>query len=1149
MRFIYNSNTYPLSHSLRAMAIAVVAVLTSLLPGSALALPASHYAENSALAQGRWARVRVESDGIQHLSAATLKSMGFSDPTKVNVYGFGGRVLPDIFSELDPDDLPLLPCVRTSAGISFFGFGPVRRSLESSSGVMTFSHEIQPYAEESWYFVSDVATDGSAAILAEASQGAAGSPTASTFRDFIAYEKDLTHPSNSGRNYLGEDFRSQTKQSFTFALPGAAGDGAARVSFGSKTPASSRITMSVKGDAGQSTGFTLPAVSSDFMTLRTGTLSLSGLTDELTLDIEFEGSSPTLARLNWIEVEYTRRLELHQGQLYFNTTDAGTVTMQVTGCSADTRIWDVTDPIRPTEVKFTLSGSQASFVTPGGYREYVAFNPGASGHALKAGQAVGNQNLHALPAPDMLIIAPAQYRQAALTLAEHHRVHDAMTVHVLAPEDIYCEFSSGTADVGAFRRILKMWRDRDMAEGIEPRTRYCLIMSRPTYDNKMIMPATKSLGAPRIPIWQSPTGFSHTTSYSTDDYIGMTEDTPDGRFSISEAKICVGVGRMPVTSATQAREMVAKIIDYVTNPTVGNWRNRIMLIADDQDAAAHFTQMESLHSRLTATERGRRFDIERLYLDNFDQTPGPTGITFPAAKEKMLRNYNDGVLVTGYIGHASTVGWTHENLFNWQDINSLANPNPFFLYAATCDFGRWDDDPTTGAEILWSKTSGGIIATICASRSVLISDNKRMSDGIGGAMFDIPLSDPGRRLGDILIDAKNYATSVTTRGDSNKLAFLLMGDPAMRLSVPEMTVDVESIGDIAMDPAPEDDVILGARTRTTLSGIVRNPDGSTAEDFDGSIDIVLYDAESVIETQGHGDPDYKRVYNDRTTVLYRGAAAVSKGRWNATLTLPTEIENNFTPARFTFYASDKGGREAHGDNTSFYVYGYDESAAEDLRGPDIELFAINREDFTDGAVVHSTPVALARFVDESGINLSDAGIGHRITLVLDDKKYLDDASSYYSPDPTDFRGGDLRYPLPELTAGEHSLRLVVWDNANNSSEAEVKFTVAAAKVPEILDLRTNAGPARESVDFSIATDRPMASMECRMEVFDIAGRRVWSYEAERSTDILANLSVHWDLNDAAGQRVPRGIYICRATISAADGTSATASRRIAVAAP
>ena len=104
-----------LPSGLLAKAVILIAMLSlSAITGNAL--PTDFYASSSALSQGKWARVQVKESGMQLISNSTLKSLGFTDPDKVNVYGFGGRMLSERLNESMPDDLPVVPLNQDSSG-------------------------------------------------------------------------------------------------------------------------------------------------------------------------------------------------------------------------------------------------------------------------------------------------------------------------------------------------------------------------------------------------------------------------------------------------------------------------------------------------------------------------------------------------------------------------------------------------------------------------------------------------------------------------------------------------------------------------------------------------------------------------------------------------------------------------------------------------------------------------------------------------------------------------------------------------------------------------------------------------------------------------------------------------------------------------
>lgn len=1077
---------------------------------------------------------------MQLISRETLKSLGFSDITKVNVYGYGGNMLSERLDLTMLDDLPLIPSLHTPKGIIFYGLSTLSWQYGKDLSEKPI-HALNPYSSKSYYFISDREATSIEPATKEVLD-IHGENTITQFEQHLVHETDILAPSNTGRLMLGEDFRIQNTRSFNFSLPGIVSPVTMSVRFGAKV-SNGTSTLLFHANKVQ-----LPSTESDiirgipssdtFLVTTTTEKTIENTGEELNLSISYSNSGAIfIAALDYIRLSYTRELKLHKGILNFQISPASPSKVRIEDCDVNTVIWDVTDKVNPIIIPHTLSGSTAEFATDAGFHEYVAFNPASvSLHAASAGM-VANQNLHGETVPDMLIITPTIYREAAERIATLHNETDGIRTLIVTPETVYNEFSSGVPDVTAFRRLLKMWYDRRGISG-GAYTKYCLIMGRPTYDNRSITPVVRNAGYPRIPIWQSPEGFSEATSYSNDDYIGMLDDYHAG-WDIGNAAIHVAVGRMPVKSVSEALSAATKLEKYIRDPQLGQWRNNVMIIADDQDNGIHLKQAETVCSNMLNSPNGNDYVYERLYLDAYNLGFSGTGAVYPEARERMFSRLNEGVMFWNYIGHASPKGWGHENLLTWTDIKSMSNRCLPFLYAATCEFMRWDADEVSGGEEMWLNPNAGVIGMICPSRTVYISLNGDLNACTSQFFLNRDKDGKGMRIGDIMLNGKNSMGK-----DTNKLRYGLMGDPAMRLPAPEFKIEVDGI--ISETPTPEDALpILSAGSSVKISGRITYTDGTTVEDFNGVTEIRLYDAEKVVTTNGNGSTGVTMEYNDRTTRLFSGRARVTDGHWQTVVTIPIDIENNYSPALLSLYASDSDGREASGSSDRFYVYGASDKSQEDTVGPVISAFFLNTQGFNDGSSVGPSPIVKAVMTDESGINLSESGIGHGLSLVLDDKIYFTDLTPYFTPDADDAGMGELSYQLENINPGEHTLQLTVWDNVGNSSSAVLTFRVEAGWSPSITSLVTDANPASSGVNFLIESDSPVEASAWEVDVFDISGRKVWTGESA-SSGSFSSTSIYWDLCDFQGARVPRGIYPYRAKIITRDGRTALKSGKLAV---
>ncbi len=1100
------------------------------------ALPAEHYAANSVLAEGRWAKVKVASTGMQLITNSQLKTLGFTDPSKVNVYGTGGQMVSEIITET-PDDLPLLPCVRTTKGILFFGVDNAQWIYRDGQ----MSHTLNPYCSESYYFISDRAVEVPETKKSNATADVNGDALTS-FTSRLYYEQDQINPVGYGRRLLGEDFRTQKNRTFKFTMPDKVGlDVEARVCFAAKTVnGSSSLVLKANDKTLPATSENvIPGVSGDnFYNVTTIRNTFEHDSESLSLEVNYNYSGVIYhARLDYIEVFYDRKLALRDGELHFYGDFSGSG-LELSGCPDDVVVWDVTQPWAPALVEYARDGDKVRFTAPKGYREYVAFDSSKAGKSVTTVSGNYNQNIHAMPSPDMLIVAYPQYKAAAERIANVHRTKDEMEVVVLSPQEIYNEFSGGHADIGAFRKLLKMWYDRDDERKIS----HCLLLGRGSYDSKMVSPNVKSAKYVPLPLWQSEEGLSEAESYSTDDIIGMIDDETAQTFDISRSQIRVAVGRLPVTSAAEANNAAAKIEKYVNNPEYGSWRNRVMLIADDQDGNAHLTQTEDVYTQLSTNAPHYRY--EKVYLDTYELKSTGVGLTYPDAKQRVLRTWNEGVGYTNYIGHASPNSWTHEKLLTWTDMVNINNTNLTFLCAATCSFGHWDGDEVSGAEVMTLNPNYGFIGAITPSRTVYIGLNGPLN--ISFSNYFLTDAEDGRNytVGQAFIKGKNAIY------EKNKLRYCLISDPALRIPKPGKRIMIESFDAVTLDEQSDDELmVLPAGSKVNVKGKVCNSDGSVVDNFSGVIQLDLYDAERVVETLGNGKEGEATFFNDRTVKLSSVSAKVEAGVWSATLFVPTEIGNNYSPAKLLAYGWTKDGNEAQGSTEKFYVYGEQEGASTDTKGPEFDYLYLNFPGQEDGCSVNATPVLHAAFSDESGINLSDAGIGHKMTINVDGNKIYDDVDSFYSPDPERAEAGYVSYPLDELMPGEHTLTFTVYDNANNSSKKSLSFNVATTRDPLIRDLTTDVNPASVSVEFSMGVDAPNSSMKCRIEVFDLMGKRVWQSEETKLVDMQGNLSKRWDLCDSAGRRVPRGIYLYRATVETSEGRYSSQTKKLAVTAP
>lgn len=1104
------------------------------------ALNASHYASRSQLAEGLWVKVSVGESGIHQITYQELKKWGFSNPAAVTVYGYGGAILPETFSDDDIDDLNQLPVLDTGSKILFYAQGPVSWSYDEKS--QEYKHTQNPYSTAGYYFLTD-SKSRTATLTDRTTASVAGATDITSFDEHAVYEQDQYSPGATGRTFLGEDFRYTTSRNFTFELPGV----------DNSEPVKLRTVFAAKVVGGTSKlvftyqGETMPESSTDNISAgsessyeffkNTSTLKEFNLdSEELAFSLLFRqnGGSLSLARLDYFRFNYKRKLQLYNGSIQFRLKQ-----MPQNGCYAlpgyttTTHIWDISNPQNPVNIIPSVENGVARFGITAAHEEYVAFDTQASVGSVTFVETVANQDLHGMATPDMVILTPKEYLSYAQSIAQLHQETDGLEVAVIEHTKVFNEFSSGTPDATAYRRLMKMFFDRE--GGIGGKQLYLLLFGKGLYDNRKIGETGKYVKYPTLLTYQHGSGNDERASYTTDDYFGFLDDGSGVR--IASDKLRVSVGRLPVKSEQEAKDVVDKLLNYVANTDKGSWKNQVCVVADDENYATHMKQAEDICNILENSDA--HCFVNKIYTDAYTAEITSTGRTYPSAKKKLFQVLDDGVLVVDYIGHGSTVAWTHENLLNITDIQSMyLRRLPLFI-TATCDFGRYDHEDTSGGEILCLNPSGGGIALITTTRVVYISDNHYLNKGVAQEIFKKDENSGYPRLGDILREAKCNIQQT----DSNKLNYTLLGDPALKLLYPDYQIKVTEInGQDITQTTPT----IQARDSVVIKGEIYTPQGEKATDYNGIICPTAYDSEVSVVTHGYGEEGEVFEFSERSNRLYVGKDSIVGGQFEIAFKMPREI--NFADDRglINLYCYNDQDQEGSGNESNFIIGGFNDNSNDDFDGPEIYYAFLNSQDFQNGDEVNESPMLIAEVYDPSGINISDAGIGHQMTVTIDNQTLYTDVASYFDPAIGDPGRGFINYPLSDLSEGNHTLKLKVWDTENNSSEVELAFTVKAGLKPVIYDLYADQNPASTSTNFYLRHNRPDAIINVTISVYNLMGIEVWRYTGRGLSDMYRSYPISWDLTDSSGRRVPGGIYLYKALISTDNEHEATRSKKLCV---
>lgn len=1094
--------------------------------------------KNSVLSTGRWVKIAVPERGVYKITDAELRKMGFKNPAKVRLFGYGGRILPEKNIHLLPDDLCEVPLWRGDGRVLFYAEGTIRWSYE----IGRFVHRQNVYSEYSCYFLNEGDADPIPFPKKEVS------PTSeqvyTTYPDYALYEKEQKSLSTYGRILLdGYDYATGRSAKYNFDIEGMTAERATvDISFGSNATSFSRVAVEVDGEQVGSLSID-KASSSDHGRIAQSTFAVSsGFSDNPTIKLTHTVQETSLSGfLDFVRLNFVRSLALYSSSTNFRgNAVGGNATFKIASATANTHVWRVTEASETEELVSTFADGTLTVVAPASRNEeLVAVDVSASFPSVTVLGEVPNQNLHALGQTDMVIIIPSnnQWRSAAERLAEAHRVHDALTVAVVTAEQVYNEFSSGTPDATAYRRLMKMLYDRAASPLDAPR--YLLLFGDGLTDNRLIT-YPRRRQEDFLLTYQSENSVSAVRSYVLEDYYGFLDD--DEGSSFLRDKMDVSVGRLPVQAASEANAVVDKIIGYMENKAAGSWQNMIVLMGDDGDKNSHMQDAENVAKIL---ETGYpSYMIDRIYWDNYPMEVLATGDSYPMVTETIYKRLDEGALIVNYSGHGSANLFSHELAWSAADMAAISSPRIPFWVTASCDIGPFDMGDNSLAETAMLNPNGAAIGLLTTTRTVLQSYNATINQQFMRRLMAPAADGEQIAVGDAVRLAK--CDIITSGGDlsENKLQYVLIGDPALRLKMPQYKVVVEKFN--GQDAKIEGKVSAGGRV--TVEGYVALPDGTLHAGFTGFVSPTLFDCVEEVTTRNNKKADTEPFnYTTYSKRLFTGTDSVKNGRFSLTMPVPLDISYRNLQGMLNLFAIDTLGNSAQGTYGNFTVGGTSSAMDNDGSGPQITMY-LNTPEFKDGDEVNSTPCLFVEIFDESGINTVGTGIGHDIIAMVDnDNNRTYNLNDIFEPMLGDYRRGTAMQPIDELSEGEHTLVLRAWDLFNNSSTDTLRFTVVKGLAPELVDVSVAPNPVRygEKALFAVAHNRPHSELDITVEVFNLQGQLLWKHR-ESSGSGSALYTIEWNVTTSGGQPLPTGVYIYRATLSADGSTERTKSRKIIV---
>ncbi len=1079
------------------------------------------FPESSRIAEGKWIKFNTESEGVTRISYDQLRAMGFKDPSKVGVFGRGGRQMPHNFTDAEGTPVyssnpePVATYHHNNA-IYFYALGTDvlgtngNLSIDKTKTTFRYTQAYKNiYTDHPVYFLSDN-TDALFLDEPETVYNQTGSDV-KWGHDYVYYEEDLVqNNTNTGNLFWGPSFVGKGKPRYEWDLNLPFLDIAGNTTLDCQVFASKDATGTFSYGIDMADGnHRGPIISSGTESFSYQTPARSNLTlDELPqkLFVEVENGKGKFINLDrWI-FTYSKSIPDFsdprcdaQERLVFSRLTNTWYSLNLGKTNKDLAVFRLTGGENPTVMyilnKEDKAGNSYHWVqaTSREIVYLVAFDTNGDLPGIADGgnawSEVSVPNIHQLAqeGADLIILSVPKYRKYAEEIAELHREYDGMKVLIFDPEDMYNEMSQGLPDPMAYRALAKLFNESP------GRKLNSMLLIGPAYcDYRGMEEIHKNV--PGFIGYQGTVTQANSEAANAMDYYGLTVNYIDNLDFIHECAMNVGIGLLPVNTEQEAERMVRKIREYITDDTQA-WRvNETLGVGGLGDNHTHDKQTINLGSAINSWAPERMIH-STLCIDAYGEE---------LARRKMEDFFNRGKLFTYYFGHGGpAMLGKNKKFFTIGDAYKLNNEHLGIIFFGGCTLSRTDFGERGLGELMVTDSRRGLIATILATRTTWSGQNYDFANRLVRNLFRVnatgKLREKSPTLGEWMAGTKTESRL------ANELYYILIGDPAIRVPVALSKVN---ISDFDYDTYSPGSVI-------TVSGTIDNRAGGIDREYNGKAAIkILYPSRKEVlvpRVSSDGDTSGEDVITYEDDILVSRETEVKNGQFTARLVIPADAPL------------------VEGDTLPVYVGTYDRARA---------LGASGRAEvkITRNINEPGTAPERDRIAPEIDINYADAhqvieitvsdneslvpgiGYGKCLTFYIDDTAVMDNSVVSPVDDAITYRKSMYLHHLPN---GKHTIKAIAVDAAGNTTETVYNFSKQSLKTG-INVKELNAAHVDEAL-FEITND---VEGPFTMLISDKVGNPV----AERRVE---GPSFAWDGTDDSGKAVTGGLYRMRLMQSSA----------------
>jgi len=1122
-------------HSLLTLHLKRIVVLTIF----SFLLPFSLFADGI-LSSGKWVKLQFANTGVYKIDYNQLILFGMNptnlNPQNIHFYSIQGKELSETNDSL-VTGLAEIPIIVVGEKDGVFDQNDYILIYKQSVRDIFFNgknyeHFVNFYSSQSLGILGYNNIKGNR--IETAKYPIENNPQIVTYNEsMIFHDTDLVNPTNMGRFWVGEKLGNETlDRSFNEAIPNGVDTINLKVSIGVGMNNDTGRVIIRANNIGANISL---RQNSEYETLYPSIkkiMKIPVISGNLAMNLKlFRRNNKDGINLDYYEITYKEPLSFYQKQFPIHNTNnalgGGQFKYRFNKTNSNYVFFNVSNPNKIIQIPFSNNNGSLEIITDSNQKitKIWAFDDNYSYSPKLIGE-IKNQDILQGANLDLLIISHPDFISAANDLAKFRTDYDHFSTKVSNLTEIYNEYGGGQSDLVSIRNYIRSEYFKSNKQ-----LKYVLLVGTASYD----MQGRVSPNSNFIPIYQSTNGTDKQSLFCLDDFLGYLQ-TNSGNPLIHNDTLDIVIGRIPARTLADAQGVVNKLKRYADKKALGSWRNRLTFVCDDMDKSyeAEFTEESEQYATYIANNYPN-LRLNKIYVDAFKQVTNGNNEKYPEVSSAITSALNDGTLFMNYQGHGGEKGWAQEEILDIPIINSWNNKYKMpVLFTATCEFARYDDPKfQSGGELSLLNPNGGAIGLMTTTRLVFVSGNTIINDAFWTKYGFPKPNQPIPTLGEVYKRLKNRPSQSWQLTEDNK--FALLGDPSMEIAFPKNFISIDSIN--GKSASVFNDTVK-AFSVVKLSGHITERLKTLMTNFNGTLDVEVYDKPSQKYTLNNNKVSYQIPFKNETSILYKGSVSVVAGKFNLVFSVPKDIAYNIGNGRAVFYAQN-GETDASG-SWVFKIGGSEKISDIDSVGPQVQLF-VNDSMFINNSKVSSESKAFARIYDKSGINATGAGIGRDLEIILDEgsenaKSYV--VNNFFTYENNSYQLGYIDFPLPALTSGKHTLKCRAWDVYNNSGENDISFEVVPGRDFIISEHGAIPNPSLgETVNVWVAHNLSGEDLTVNWEIYSTVGSLLAKGTKLEYAALSKFNAISWDGRSDNGIAANGNMFYYKINVKTSDGLS------------